>query len=151
MTNETPPESDGFYWRPWIEVVAFWVVLGSVAVYYFAPLQAGELLPRFLGLTSLGLIDLFTTGGLLRVVISIAAGREKNGLGAAIRASSWGTIKLVSVGLLTVTIWRSRGSPPLPLILGLTTLVVVPIIGGIRWHLLNLRNQRFRKVVVHAR
>lgn len=148
--TETPPEtieSDAFPRRPWLEAAGFWLVLASTLVWWLGAADS-RLLSRFWLLSAICLVGLLATARVVRGMLALASGVEKNSFFALIRASSWGSIKLASLGLLGLLIWRSREASPLPVIFGLATLIAVPLLGGIRGHWLN---QKYRKAILHAR
>ena len=54
----------------------------------------------------------------------------------------WGLIKLACLGLFGVILWAGRETPQRALLMGLGTLVVVPLVGGFWWSQRELSHAR---------
>lgn len=134
-------------WTPFFQVALIWLILGILGCWFWAENESRfQALIWFGILWGLCLLNLVATAKLFSGVLDLmASGNErrqpKNQLAAAIRTSSWGTIKLACWGLLILVLRAQRPIPTPALLLGIGTLTLVPIIGGIWWH---------QRVVRHA-
>ncbi|MCM2322112.1 MAG: hypothetical protein NDJ90_02510 [Oligoflexia bacterium] len=88
----------------------------------------------------ISLADLLSTGKLVILVLAIASGSKKNQEGL-LQAFAWGSLKLACFGLLGVLLIIGKNIPTPSILLGLATLFVVPVGGGLWW---------YRKVLRHA-
>lgn len=132
-------------WRPFVWAALVWAVIGSAVVFGFSKEDPGPALPWFFWLASLATLGLTATAKLFAAVFPLLSGDPldpKKRIECVIRASSWGTIKLVSWGLTATQLLYSRSIPVPALLLGLGTVIVIPLLGGASWHFDGLRNAR---------
>lgn len=85
-----------------------------------------------LGLCALCMSGLYSLGKLLAALLSWMAEPQKQ-VSTLIRASYWATLKLASLLLLNAVLLKHTGIPSLAILLGVGTLGVVPLFGGICW------------------
>jgi uncharacterized membrane protein len=88
--------------------------------------------------TGICLLDLWTLGKLFSALFPLVTGGEKLGFNA-IQAFYWGTLKLACVGILIILLVKGEsipgGIPRVGMLVGLGTLIGVPLLGGIFWNL----------------
>lgn len=65
---------------------------------------------------------------------------EKNQFFLLFRASTWGSIKLVSLTLLGTILYKVRDVPISAFLVGLSIYIVLPLVGGIVWYFKNRLN-----------
>ena len=92
----------------------------------------------FLGMWALSLFNILALAMTVKEVLAlIVENREgssvspENRLWRAIRAFSWGTLKLICVGIFIVVLIRAGDVSVMGRLLGAGTLVVVPLVGGL--------------------
>ncbi len=123
---------------PFLVVGTLWLVLG-LGLSIFGDPALESLKPNLkwmIGLWLLCLVDLFTAGMSLQAAIQVLNGENLSATEKAtwiFRAAFWGTLKLVCLAALVVVLIRGQSAPKVALVLGLSTLVVVPLIAGIWW------------------
>lgn len=117
-----------FFW-----VAGLWWALSAAWVS-----NAGSSLSWLSAIWFLCMADLFALAKLVSALLELVGSenedRKKHGQ-AVIRASSWGAIKLACLAFIGMVLFRGRDIPTYSLLAGLGTLVVVPIFGGLGWHL----------------
>ena len=126
---------------PFLVVGTLWLVLGlglSIGFSDFERFGSESLnsMKWMVGLWLLCLVDLFTAGVALQAAIQVLTGENLSATERAawiFRATIWGTLKLVCLAVLVVVLIRGQTAPKLALVLGLSTLVVVPLVAGIWW------------------
>lgn len=126
---------------PFLQVSLGWLLISSALVWKFAPdatARSASLRWLFV-LWVLCEMDLLAIGKLLSTVFQLTTESVKNRSGLVIRASSWGAIKLACLGIIGLILFRGQAIPSLGLLPGLGTMIVVPLFGGLWWHL------RFRR------
>ena len=107
---------------------AAWLVVGTVT-----SLVVGAGLPWFLGIWVLSMADLAALGKMVQVVISASQAAPENRKAHVIRAFTWGVVKLACFGLLIAVLVNAKVIPAVALLMGLATLVMVPLVGGFVW------------------
>jgi len=128
-----------FVWAAliWGVVASGWVILGSTEV--------GRALGWMLGLWAICLFDLVALAKMFDAVLSLAArGVQTNWI---VQAFFWATAKLACIAVLIAVLIAGKDAPQLGLILGSSTLVVVPLVGGLWWSRTQLsRRSRISRV-----
>ncbi len=121
-------------WAPFLKVGLFWLVFGSVLSFFLAKDHAHPWVSVrwMVYLWLLVVMDLVALASFVSGMFDWKAGSKKNQASLIIRTSSWGVIKLACLGLLGTVLYSARNIPPVPLLLGLSTMVVIPIFGGLR-------------------
>jgi len=120
--------------QPFGIAALIWLAVGVASCSYFS--EAAEThknLVWFLGLWALCLCDLIVLAKTVQGLFAFAAGAVENRPAQIIQTFSWGFLKLVCLGIFTFVMIRGRPFPMLGLLIGLGTLVVVPLLGGILW------------------
>ena len=51
----------------------------------------------------------------------------------------WGTTKFAVLGFLGIVLWKAQAAPKIAVVLGVATLLVVPLIGGFWWSQVELK------------
>lgn len=121
-------------WNPFLKVGVLWLFIGSVLSFTLTKEENHPWVSVrwMLLLWLLVLVDIAALASFVSGMFDWRAGSKKNQVILIIRTSSWGVIKLACLGLLGTVLYRVKNIPPVPLLLGLSTLVVVPIGGGLR-------------------
>jgi hypothetical protein len=92
--------------------------------------MASEWMFYFWGLS---LIDLFFLAKLMQVMVYGQRSKSKKNLKMSIEALCWGLIKISCMGLFILALLKGQKTPLYGLLLGLATLGVVPVLGGVLW------------------
>jgi hypothetical protein len=121
-------------WTPFLKVGLIWLILGGVLSFVFSKGQGHPWvsLRWMFFLWLLVVVDLIALASFVSAMFDWKAISDKNQGSLIIRASSWGVIKLACLGLLGMVLYSAKVIPSVPLFLGLGTLVVTPIGGGLR-------------------
>lgn len=108
-------------------VVSTLVVLGFTPDPYFAFASFGILFV-------LCVLDLFFLVKTVAVILELVSyqGAEKQ-TRHAIRLAFWASAKFFTLAVLVVIVWKARGVPVLSWSMGIGTLIVVPLLGGLWW------------------
>jgi hypothetical protein len=137
--NETPnvPLLDRSSILPFVAAGLGWVAIGALFCWKSsAPAELGASLRWMLGLSLLCLLDLLATAKTFANVL------QKRSF-SLIRASYWGAIKIACFLLFGALLWKAGSLPArVPvngLIIGVSTLMIVPLIGGLIWNALRTR------------
>jgi hypothetical protein len=119
--------------RPFAWAAAGWGVVGTGWVLSSG---AGGLV-WMLGLWAICLLDLITlaqaVNGVLHLVTLPERGREAERATWTVRAFFWWSAKVACIAALIAVLIAGKDAPQLSLILGSSTLLVVPLVGGIWW------------------
>ena len=135
MKQQKNKKPAGFYFRPFVWVALFSGVVGVCANGYLVDSSGRkEAVLWFLTLWGVSCLNLaaLTQAG-LKVLGWMRDTGQKHSPALMVQVFFWGTIKFVCLILLGSLIWRSRSVPGMTLVLGLSTLVVVPLFGGYLW------------------
>ena len=112
----------------------FWVALVWITAGLFLSIALTERpLPAsyaVFSLWALSVLDLFSTAKVVQHLLQI-----KN----VIQSTFWIFVKFSSLGLLGLGIWLCRHSPLPALLIGVSTMVGVPLVGGYLWSLKEAR------------
>lgn len=120
--------------KPFVLAAILWAVIGWASCRGFS--QADALtrnLVWFFGLWALSLLDLVALGKTVQGLIAIAGGAGENLPAYTIHTFSWGLIKLVCLGIFALVVIKGSPIPTAGLLVGMGTLVVVPLVGGLLW------------------
>ena len=125
--------------KPFVLSALVWAVAGFAACKYLS--EDAVVLQRNLiwlfGLWALCLLDLAALAKTVNGMLAIAAGGSgpaaENRGAYVIHTFSWGLIKLVCLGIFALVMIKARPIPTAGLLLGMGTLVVVPLVGGFFW------------------
>lgn len=118
--------------RPFAWVALVWAAVGT-GILAFRPGALTETMPPFLGLFALCLLDVVALAKAIETALRLATiTREKRGA-ALIQTFFWGTLKLVCVGIFILVLSKGVQFSLDSQILGLGTMVVVPLVGGYFW------------------
>lgn len=121
-------------WAPFLQVGLFWLVFGSVLSFVLLKDQDDPWVKVgwMLKLWFLVMVDLIALASFVSGMFDWKTVSKKNQISLIIRTSSWGVIKLACLGLLGRVLYSAKSIPTVPLLLGLSTMVVIPIGGGLR-------------------
>ena len=79
------------------------------------------------------ILDLFAIASLFKAVYALSTAEPEKRGAHVINASVWGMIKLACLGLFGFLLLRGHAIPTRELLLGIATMVVVPLVGGFWW------------------
>ena len=108
--------------KPFVVTAGVWWALGTATT-----LGAGEGFLWFQGLWVLCVLNLVSLAKTVAAVMLLMSHQ------GAQKLAWWGSTKFFCLGILAWTIWQATrsGASMLPVLLGLSTLVIVPIVGGL--------------------
>jgi hypothetical protein len=128
---------------PFAIAAGIWLLTGGFLSWYFGPQEWSVFYSAawFCVLWTLCVLDLITLSKAIQAAFRLI-GQDPNYSGEVadqkrpaliVQAFYWGFIKLACLGTFTVILMRAQQIPSSSLLLGLGTLVVVPIFGGFWW------------------
>jgi hypothetical protein len=119
--------------RPFLWVALLWAVIGGAIAWNWSPASLqGAALGWFFLIWALVILDLSALALTLSAVLRLATPVPKNlRQRLIIQASTWGSLKLVSLGIFAAIFLSQRAIPTSGLLAGLATLAVVPVFGGL--------------------
>jgi hypothetical protein len=127
------PFEDSRTQLPFLWTGLIWIAI-SLAVIVLTDKPVVECLRWFLLLWALCMFDLLAlskTAGFASLLLTDATADRKAPL--TFQAFFWGGAKLACLALLGMVLWLGRNAPSTGLILGISTLLVVPLAGGLWW------------------
>lgn len=123
--------------KPFAWASVAWLSIGAaVALTLSSRDTAPSTLSWMLALWLLSVLDLAATGKLVGSFLGAAVSGAENSEKTpayAIQTFVWGVLKLACLGIFGLVLMRGRMIPTPGLLLGLGTLVVVPLVGGFIW------------------
>ncbi len=117
---------------PFLWVALFWCVLG-VVVLSFTQAQIQTALFWALGLWLFCLFDLVALAKTIAAAMNLMSDQVQEKTIASIQTLFWGTIKLCSFGVLGWILFQAKAAPIGALVMGVGTMLVVPLVGGFWW------------------
>lgn len=146
--------SEALGWRallPFLLVGVIWLVLGIVIGFQINVLLAVRWFVILWGLT---VLDLLFLAKALLLVLKFVGGSNKQEL-LVIPIIFWAVLKFTFFCGLTIILLKVSGIPSFSLLMGLSTLVVIPLCGGMLWNYSWFRHQEAGKTknkgfVIHA-
>ncbi|MBC7693014.1 MAG: hypothetical protein H7222_14725 [Methylotenera sp.] len=87
-----------------------------------------------LGLWTLCVLDLVALAKTIAagiILMSDQAPEKKSAL--AVQALSWGSLKMIFLGVIGLVLWKASTVPTVALLSGIGTLLIVPLVGGFWW------------------
>jgi len=119
-----------------------WLVLGEILcwVFNFDLEQAFLAYKSFLGFWTLSVLDLGILAKFLSSAAHLMDAEEATRPAYAVQALVWGVGKVVCLGLFVLVLLKGHEIPMHSLLLGMGTLVVVPLAGGFIWSQRILQN-----------
>jgi hypothetical protein len=127
---------------PFVQAALGWLVVGCVACGLLSA-DTSAAASSILAMTlfwALCLFSLFALGKALEAIFGLAdASSEKKGA-LIIQASTWGILKLVSLGFVIAILVKARQIPLTGLWLGMASFIVIPVVGGFFWSQKVLKN-----------
>lgn len=116
---------------PFFWVACAWVGLST---FYVWQTQGGRLALWTLGLAALSLFDLFAMTQAIRAVIQLVSKVDSSESAAWwVQVVAWGSLKLACLFVFGWVLLSAEGVPSSSLFMGLGTLLVVPLAGGLWW------------------
>lgn len=112
--------------KPFVFVGLLWLI-GGIA---YSP----SAIKWTAGLWILCLLDLFFTAKAISAVsVLMVEQSNQNKPARMVQAAFWGFLKVAALGVLIGSIYFGKSAPSESLVIGLGTLVIVPLVGGFWW------------------
>lgn len=121
--------------KPFGVAALIWAVLSMGLCRYFAE-DTAQFITNVLwlaGLYLLSLCDLVALGKTIEGMIFVSSGEGENRAVRALQTFYWVLLKLLCLGIFTVVLIKGRSIPSAGLLLGLGTIGIVPLLGGLFW------------------
>ena len=130
---KTVPPKKKREWAPFFKVGVVWLIFGMTLSYFVTKSNAHPWVSvRWMfWLWLLVVVDLVALASFMSGMFDWKAGFTKNQFLLIIRTSYWGLIKLACLGLLGMVLYSVKEIPSVALLLGLSTMMVVPVGGGL--------------------
>ena len=120
--------------KPFAIAAVLWAVVGWAMCRHFSGAEElSKNLVWLFGLWALCLLDLLALGKTIQGMLAIAAGVGENLSAYTVHTFSWGLIKLICLGIFALVMIKGNPIPTAGLLVGMGTLVVVPLVGGFLW------------------
>lgn len=127
--------------RPFLYAALVWALCVATGAYFLEPTHPVRAVLWALGLWALCIFDLFALAKVVRGALRLAAGQNEAGTAdpvelrtaLGLNTAFWGLIKLSCLGLFMGVLLKGVEIPTGSLLLGLSTLVVIPLLGGLIW------------------
>ncbi len=118
---------------PFAIAASVWGIFGcAVAIFSGAPVISS--LGWMGGLWLLSLVDLVALAQAISAVVALGSDvRPEHKPALYTQAMTWGAIKLACLGGFAIVLIAGKGAPAAALLLGLGTMIVVPLAGGFFW------------------
>lgn len=114
------------WYHSFLSVSVLWLMLSFVIMI----LSTGSIIPEGLYLFGFWLLSMLNLGALAKtglVVISMYRGQK----GLKREFVFWGLTKMTTFSIFSLVFWSQKELPPTPTLLGMGTLIVVPIVGSL--------------------
>lgn len=123
--------------KPFLAVAVFFLLAG---VAFHAATYSSESTLRFILFWSLCMMNLFFLAKAVASVLNMMTDNDptQRPMGL-ISTFFWGSLKLIGLGLLGFLIFQYRDASMAPVLSGVATLVIVPLVGGMLWSQLEMR------------
>src|SRR4051812_29396409 len=116
----------------WVAIV--WALLGLGASLFGAAHEDALRAAAWFGvLFSVSVADLYSISRLVAAVLDLMTDSNEKRIPRLIQASYWGFLKLACLGIFTVLVLKGREIPVVALLMGVGTMVFVPLVGGYWW------------------
>ncbi len=127
-TNEAKQQ-----WKPFSLTALVWLVVGSGLAFWMGSGEVSwiTLLGWFLTFWLLSSLDLLAIAALVSAMGSWQDGVDRVRLG--VRLAALAVLKMGLLGIFGAILFLNRGIPHSSLLVGLATLIVVPLFGGLAW------------------
>lgn len=122
--------------KPFLWVAFFWCGLGSFLSFEITSQAALEqdlkikAVGWFLTFWSLSLLNLFFLARASEAIMDLMVKKKAN----AMEAILWSFLKITTLGLIAFFLFRARDTSILAIVLGLATMILVPLFGGLWWN-----------------
>ncbi|MEK7397076.1 MAG: hypothetical protein AAB116_09080 [Candidatus Poribacteria bacterium] len=119
-----------------LSVSAVWCFIGMLICCLFVSKEIAFIfiLKSFLTLWVLSLLDLFVLAKMVKSALFLAVGTEQKKRGQTVgKLFFWGLIKVFIFILFVLFFMKASVIPGLVLVIGLSTLVIIPIVSGWIW------------------
>lgn len=124
------PEAKQF--TPFLWAGASWLILGAALVWFVSHPEGGAgSLGWFFLFWSLGMADLSIIAGLVFSMVTWQDAHDKTRMG--IRIAILGIAKVALLLIFGAILFLRHGIPQSSLLVGLATLIIVPLLGGFAW------------------
>lgn len=122
--------------RPFLVTAVAWLLIAAVAEAWAG--RSVVILGWFFYLYALALVDLYALARLFQYGIGVMIQSIEKRPALIVRAFTWGAVKLACLGIFGLTLLHGDRIPVSALLMGLGTLVVVPLFGGLLWSRIEL-------------
>jgi hypothetical protein len=121
--------------KPFGIAALIWAVLSIGLCRYFAADTSQFItnLTWMVGLYLLSLCDLVALGKTIEGMLFVAEGSGENRAVRALQTFYWALLKLFCLGIFTIVLIKGKSIPSPGLLLGMGTICVVPLLGGLFW------------------
>ncbi|MBY0469879.1 hypothetical protein K2X30_01840 [bacterium] len=117
-----------------------WLIVSAGAIAYWENLQSAPVLRVFL-FWSLCMANLFALSQAGRAFLGLAGNSDVEKKSAHVLGIfGWGSLKLLLLAAIASVLWATRQSYTLATIAGISTLLVVPVAGGIALNMKEMKN-----------
>jgi len=126
---------------PFLVSATLWLAVGILVCAQAAePQNIGYSIIWFVALWALGIVDLYALTRAIVATSAVMSAAAENRGPTAVQALYWGILKLACIGIFGAILISVSGIPTSGLLLGLGTLVFVPVVGGFWWSQRALRH-----------
>ena len=138
---------------PFLSVGIAWLLAGCLAAVFAThhanpAVGTSTILIWMASLWLLCMLDLLTAGMAFQAVFQLITSHDRASW--IVQAMIWGTLKLVCLAALAMVLMRAQAAPQWALVLGISTLVVVPTIAGIWWSRGEARGETGQDLVIDS-
>jgi hypothetical protein len=127
VLNRTEFSAFGFVSLAWLVIAQFICSLLSSQDEF---LYASQWL---LGFWTISVLDLLVLKKLISSVFKLVSLSQERDLFLSAQALGWGVFKVLCLGLFIIVLLKGHKIPTHGLFLGIGTLVVIPVVGGLLW------------------
>lgn len=120
-------------WKPFVLAALVWLATGSALAFWMASedVHWTTLLGWFLIFWLLSSLDLLAIAALVSAMGTWQDGVDRARLG--VRLAALAVLKMALLGIFGAILFLNRGIPHSSLLVGVGTLIVVPLFGGLAW------------------
>jgi hypothetical protein len=126
---------------PFLLTGLIWIAVSTILCFHYSknPEETHRALIWMLRLSILSVVDLLAMAKVFFYLFELQRPQEPGKrIFSIIRTSYWGAIKIVCILICGIILVKGShlpaGIPVVGLITGISTLVIVPLVGGVAWH-----------------
>jgi hypothetical protein len=110
-----------------------WALAGTAVTLFGAPREEAIRALEWFGIFyAVSVADLYSIARVVGCILELMGATEKR-IPGLIQASYWGILKLACLGIFTVLVFKGHEIPVTALLMGVGTMVFVPLVGGYWW------------------